>query len=105
MLGKQIETLRRKKGWSQAELARRLNISASAVGMYEQGRREPSLDILIALSEELGVTIDFLVTGKHCANLYAEIEAHNNAVDAFNVLKNLSREEMIVLLATKLIAH
>ncbi len=60
MLRKQIESLRRKKGWSQADLARRLHISPSAVGMYEQGRREPSIDVLVTMSEEFGVTLDFL---------------------------------------------
>lgn len=55
MLGKQIESLRRRKGLSQAELARQLHISPSAVGMYEQERREPPIDVLIAMSEEFGV--------------------------------------------------
>ena len=66
MLHIQIESLRRKMGWSQAELARRLHISPSSVGMYEQGRREPSIDILVALAKEFGVTIDYLVTGHVC---------------------------------------
>ena len=66
MLNKQIESLRRKMGWSQAELARRLHITPSTVGMYEQGRRVPSVDILLAMSEEFGVTLDYLITGKMC---------------------------------------
>ena len=66
MLKKQIESLRIKKGWSQAELARRLHLSPSTVGMYEQGRREPPIDILVAMSEEFGVTIDYLVTNRIC---------------------------------------
>ena len=49
---------------SQAELARRLGISASAMGMYEQGRREPSVQIIVALARELEVSTDFLLTGK-----------------------------------------
>ena len=32
--------------------------------MYEQGRREPAVQMLIELSELFGVTIDYLVTGK-----------------------------------------
>ena len=43
MLGDRIALLRRGRKWSQTELAKRLHISASAVGMYEQGWREPSL--------------------------------------------------------------
>ena len=63
MLGDRIALLRRGRGWSQTELARQLHISASAVGMYEQGRREPSLDILVKLSVVFGVSTDYLLTG------------------------------------------
>ena len=59
MLSKQIESLRRRMGWSQAVLAQRLHVSASSVGMYEQGRRVPSVDILVAMSKEFGVTLDY----------------------------------------------
>ena len=64
MLGQRIAALRRQTGLTQAQLAGRLQISPSAMGMYEQGRREPSVDILLRLSRELGVSVDFLLTGK-----------------------------------------
>ena len=64
MLGERIAALRRTRGLSQAELAGRLGISASTMGMYEQGRREPSLQTLVALSRELEASTDFLLTGK-----------------------------------------
>ncbi|MDD6199691.1 MAG: helix-turn-helix transcriptional regulator [Firmicutes bacterium] len=64
LLGPRIASLRRAAGMSQAELAQRLKISPSTVGMYEQGRREPALDTLAAMAEVFGVTIDFLVTGR-----------------------------------------
>ena len=63
MLGTRIASLRHGYGLSQAELARRLHISPSAIGMYEQGRREPSVDILIAIAQEFGVTLDYLLSG------------------------------------------
>ena len=64
MLGERIAALRRRAGLSQAELAQRLQISASAMGMYEQGRREPAVDTLVAMARELQVSTDFLLTGK-----------------------------------------
>ena len=64
MLGIRIAILRISKGWCQAELARRIGVSTSAVGMYEQGRREPSLGLLVRLAQELGVTTDYLLTGE-----------------------------------------
>ena len=64
MLGARIAALRRDAGWSQAELGKRLRVSASAVGMYEQGRREPSADTIVALSEIFEVTTDYLLKGR-----------------------------------------
>lgn len=64
MLGARIATLRKAAGMNQKQLAQALKISPSAVGMYEQGRRQPSAEILAAIAELFDVTIDFLVTGK-----------------------------------------
>ena len=64
MMGARIAALRRDAGWSQAELGQRLRVSASAVGMYEQGRREPSADTIVALSEIFEVTTDYLLKGR-----------------------------------------
>ena len=102
MLGKQIESLRRKKGWSQAELARRLHISPSTVGMYEQGRREPPIDILIAMAQEFDVTIDYLITGTYRTSMVTESSLGQ---EAFSMFKNLSREELIVLLIAQMLAQ
>lgn len=63
MLGARIAVLRRQAGFSQAELAQLLQISASAVGMYEQGRREPSAELLVAMAQAFGVSTDYLLTG------------------------------------------
>ena len=63
MLGARIAALRRSAGLSQAQLAAMLQISPSAMGMYEQGRREPSMDTLVALSRFLLVSTDYLLTG------------------------------------------
>ena len=63
-MGERIAELRHKCGLSQAELAKPLGLSASTIAMYEQGKREPSVSILIALAAALGVTIDYLLTGQ-----------------------------------------
>ena len=55
---------------SQTQLAKRLHISPSAIGMYEQGRREPSAGILVGLAKELGVSVDYLLTGKDYSRKY-----------------------------------
>ena len=67
MVGVQIMALRRDAGMTQEELARCVHVSASAIGMYEQGRRLPAVPILVALARVFDVTIDYLVTGVPCA--------------------------------------
>ena len=64
MLGPRIAVLRRSAGMSQGELAQRLQVSSSAISMYEQGRREPSAEILVAMARTFGVTVDYLLTGE-----------------------------------------
>lgn len=64
MLGGRIAAIRRARGLSQAQLAKLLKISPSTMGMYEQGRREPSVQIIVALSRQLSVSTDFLLTGQ-----------------------------------------
>lgn len=64
MIGQRIAALRKNAGMSQAALARTLRVSPSAVGMYEQGRREPPVAILVELSRVFGVTTDYLLTGR-----------------------------------------
>ena len=64
MLGARIAALRREAGLSQAQLALRLGISPSAMGMYEQGRREPSMETLVAMAKVFRVSTDYLLTGQ-----------------------------------------
>ena len=41
-----------------------LNISREALSYYENGKREPSLSLLVEMSEYFNVSINFLITGK-----------------------------------------
>ncbi len=110
MIGLRIATLRRHAGLSQSELARELKISPSTVGMYEQGRREPALDTLVAMSELFGVSIDFLVTGKAGGPkdkeklelmLQDRIQVTDSRLDRRRV-RPFSRQELAVLFAAML---
>lgn len=61
MFAKRLRMLRESKGISQEELALALSVSASAIGMYEQGRREPDHDKLRILADYFSVSIDYLL--------------------------------------------
>lgn len=59
-LGLGIVRLRRRKGWSQAELARRLKVSRHRLGKWELGEHAPPLEDLVALLEALETTFEDL---------------------------------------------
>lgn len=60
-LGTKIKNLRKRNGLTQSELASKLGISPSAVGMYEQDRREPDRRILGRLCEIFDVNGDYFI--------------------------------------------
>lgn len=63
MLANRITLLRRAMGLNQLQLAQKLSISPSTLGMYEQSRRTPSLDTLVSMSQIFNVSLDYLITG------------------------------------------
>lgn len=62
--GQRIASLRKKRGLTQFELAKLLNISKSALGMYETDKREPNFETLIQIADYFEVTLDYLIVGK-----------------------------------------
>ncbi|MFB4471732.1 helix-turn-helix domain-containing protein [Oceanobacillus caeni] len=54
---------RKKHKLSQKDVAEYLGLTESGYGYYEQGRNEPSIEILIKLSTKYSVSIDYL-TGR-----------------------------------------
>ena len=63
-IGKTIAELRKEKGWTQVELAEKLQVSDKAVSKWEKDDACPSVEFFPQLSELFGVTIDYLMTGK-----------------------------------------
>lgn len=59
--GKRLRLLRQNKKLTQKELAKLINISESAVGMYERDEREPSFDLINKIAGFFEVTTDYLL--------------------------------------------
>ena len=58
-----LREIRKKKKLNQQRVALDLNITREALSHYENGRRDPSLAMLVRLSEYFNVSIDYLITG------------------------------------------
>jgi transcriptional regulator with XRE-family HTH domain len=89
-LGSRVKTLRKQRGWSQRELARRIGVVFSQINKYEGGFNVPPVEKLAELAEVLDTSIDFLVTGD-------ETEArpiHNKRLlDRFRALEGFEADD------------
>lgn len=56
-----LKRLREEKNMTQAELGKALEISPSAIGMYEQGRRTPDIPTLKKIASYFNVSLDYLL--------------------------------------------
>jgi transcriptional regulator with XRE-family HTH domain len=63
IVGKRLASLREKAGYSQVELAKKLNVSPSTIAMWELGEREIKTSILIKIADFFNVPTDYL-TGR-----------------------------------------
>lgn len=61
MTSERIKALREARGWTQAELARRLNITRNGVNSWEQGLSMPSPACLVDLAKLFSVSTDYLL--------------------------------------------
>lgn len=58
-----LRLCRLRKNLRQADMADKLNIERQTYCNYENGRRTPSLDMLIAISDVLEMKVDPLIRG------------------------------------------
>ena len=63
--GERIVVIRKKLKWSQDELTKRVGTSAPIIGRYERNEIKPSIEVAKKLADELGVTIDYLISGSN----------------------------------------
>lgn len=58
--GKKIAECRKAKGYSQSELARKINTHYSIIGKYERDEVKPTIDVIKKLAHELDTTVGYL---------------------------------------------
>lgn len=61
ILADKIIRLRKKNGWSQEELAERMNVSRQAVSKWEGAQTLPNMEKILQLSDLFAVTTDYLL--------------------------------------------
>ena len=82
ILADKIMKLRKKNGWSQEELAEKMEVSRQAVSKWEGAQTVPDINRLLQLSELFGVTLDYLLKDEIEKEefLANDVESHLNCV-------------------------
>jgi len=62
-IGDRIRQLRRRLGLTERDLGELVGVTMQHISRIEKGLSGPSLDLLVRISQELGVTSDYLLTG------------------------------------------
>ena len=75
-----IKEAREKKAYTQKELADRLHVSDRAVSKWERGAGFPDVTLLEPISDELGITVQSLISGRPDSEETDGEEAVRNAV-------------------------
>ena len=80
-----LKQLRNRDNLSQAELAQKLGVAKSTIGMYESGKREPDFETLESIADFFNVDMNFLLgrDGSENAHYYLNDETRQIAQEAF----------------------
>ena len=98
-MGEKIVALRKGQGWSQDDLAERLDVSRQSVSKWEGGLAAPEIEKLLRLSEIFSVSCDYLI--KDDMTLPDAPEAADAALAPGPVLRQVGLEEAREFLTLK----
>ncbi|MBU0679882.1 MAG: helix-turn-helix domain-containing protein [Proteobacteria bacterium] len=60
-IGDRLLKLRKERGWSQQQVAKKIGTSGPILGRYEREEMTPSVEVAKKLADIFGVTLDYLV--------------------------------------------
>ena len=95
-----LENLRESRKITQLEFSQIMNVFPSTVGLWEQGRREPSYKSLNKIADFYGVTTDYLLGRSLDENLKSSRE-ETNLLEGF---RNLTLLRLLNVLQRKNLA-
>lgn len=94
--GEFISNLRKELGYSQRDLAEKLNITDKAVSKWETGRSAPDVSMLLPLSEVLGVSVTEILKGERICE--EEIHTASNEVIVMTLKKSKVKIMVAIIL-------
>ncbi|MCL6592259.1 MAG: helix-turn-helix domain-containing protein [Firmicutes bacterium] len=88
-ISEKIKKLRLNKGWSQTQLAKKLNTQSQNISRYERGIFTPSTEALAKFAEVFGVSVDYLLNDEvEDSNVYQikdkQLQRYFEEIDKLN---------------------
>ena len=98
-----LKQLRNERHVSQKALAKAMKVSPSTVGMWEQGRNEPSHEMLKFMADYFGVTTDYLL-GRNSGSC-SLTKLQKALLDGFNTLNSEGQNLIMGVLSSLKMSH
>lgn len=86
-IGKFISSLRKEKGYTQEQLAEKLNVSNKSISRWENGNTMPDLSLIPKLCEILGISINELLSGERIESDEYQKKLEENIIINMDLLK------------------
>ena len=96
-IGKFIAQCRKNRKMTQSELAEKLGVTDKSIGNWENGRNMPDLSQFKPLCDELGITINDLLSGEKISNAQYQEKFEENIVNTIEYsTKKISRYSNVI---------
>ena len=92
ILADKLIELRKKNGWSQEDVAEKLDVSRQTISKWEGAQSVPDMNRIIRLSELFGVSTDFLLKDE------MELPERIETTDTDETIRRVSMEEAVSFL-------
>ena len=93
MFSFRLRQLREEAGWTQEELALKLNLTQSTIAYYENDRKKPTLENAKIIAKLFNISLDYLIGFSDTQNaetLYEEKKAYSVSDRLFKDIEELS---------------
>jgi len=102
-IGKFISSLRKEKGYTQEQLAEKLNVSNKSISRWENGNTMPDLSLIPKLCEILGISINELLSGERIESDEYQKRFEENIIINMDLLKkkisNFTKKFILIVLS------
>jgi transcriptional regulator with XRE-family HTH domain len=100
-LQEKIRKLRKQKGWSQAVLAKKADVTTGHINRLENGHFQPSVELLKKIAQQLDVTADYLLNedeGDYLAPVKVEDKTLAEKIRLIETLEPEERNALIKII-------